>query len=793
MAWLGAPVRLVRDLPIGLKLAMTVLGALSLLACVSWFALDRLRFVTQAQENVAAQSAVQRQVQHSLLAAQELRVVSRELRTRQTVGGVRAALDRATRQTALARTLMHDVNAGPDQRLVEAALTDLDALMHAVNKAAELRTAMLTARQRRLFEVRPVFDTALTTLMNELLRGKAMDSGVDSVRDAATPAAQTDGRDPTIVAANRYRLAMSRLQADAMMFMATGSGSAANDVREASAEAAASMAAILAGPAPDAIKADARMVASIGGGIGGASADLIAMSRRLDQVAGTDVEAASQAMRVAFETLAETAAARQKSASETALAAGEQASDHLLMMLGAIALLMASLGAVGTHLLAGPIRRLTRIVQAIAAGRTDQTVPYTEWRDEIGRMAASVETLRGVMRQAFIQAQMMEQLPVGVMTAEPAGDGRITYLNAEARRILGSVGHAIAVPVADLVGEPIDVLDLGSRRPRELIADPARLPLRTRITLGAETLDLNISAIHDRDGLYAGPLLTWHRATGQVRLVRQFEESVGAIARTVADSADGMREAASVMRQSAITAGDRTRAVSDASDQASHNVNAAAAGAEEVAASVAEIARQVASSAQIAAAAVAEAQATDASVSSLSEAAERISAVVRLIGDIAARTNLLALNATIEAARAGESGKGFAVVAGEVKNLATQTAKATQEIGGQIAAMQQATGQAATALRSISGTIQRMNEIATIIAGSVEEQGAATQSIAQAVHHAAAGTEDVNSNIAAVSQVVQETGQRAGGVLDAATEMTGQAAVLKDEVAKFLIAVQKAT
>jgi methyl-accepting chemotaxis protein len=132
------------------------------------------------------------------------------------------------------------------------------------------------------------------------------------------------------------------------------------------------------------------------------------------------------------------------------------------------------------------------------------------------------------------------------------------------------------------------------------------------------------------------------------------------------------------------------------------------------------------------------------------------------------------------------------VVAGEVKNLATQTAKATQEIGSQIAAMQQATAQAVTALRSISGTIQRMSEIATAIAGAVEEQGAATASIAQAVQHAAAGTAEVSTNIAAVSTEVDETGSRAGGVLAAATEVAGQATTLKDEVAKFLVAVQQA-
>ena len=792
MGWLYAPARLVRDLPIGSKLAGTVVGALMLLTGVSVFALDRLGFVTAMQANVVAESAIEHQVQLSLLAAQDLRVISRELQLQQTVGGVRTARERAEKQTSQATELILGVKAGQHQALADSALTQLNGLMNAVIKAAELRTDMLTVRQKRMFQVRAVFETAITTLINELARGSSVVGGVATVRDTSAPSAPPDDRDPTVEAANRYRLAMSRVQAAAMMFLATGTASAANDVREATAESTVRMAAILSGPAPDGIKADARMVENIGKAIATAATDLIAMSRQLDQVAGVDVETASQAMRSAFDKLTAIAADRQRSASNSALAAGRQASNNILMMVGAIVLLMVTLGAVVIRMLAGPIRRLTRIVQAIAGGKTDQAVPYTTWGDEIGKMAASVETLRNVMRQTFLQAQIIEQLPVSIMTAEPAGDFRITYLNAEARQSLQTVQHAIAVPVAKLVGQGIDVFHPNARGQRDLIADPAKLPHRTRITLGAEILDLRISAIFDRDGVYAGPLLTWRTVTGQVRLVRQFEESVGAIARTVAESADGMREAAAMMRQSTVAAGQRTSAASIASDQASQSVNTAAAGAEEVAVSVAEIARQVAESARIAGTAVSEAQATDASVSGLSKAAERISAVVRLISDIAARTNLLALNATIEAARAGNAGKGFAVVAGEVKNLATQTAKATQEIGGQIAAMQQATGHAVTALRSIGCTIQRMNEIATLIAGSVEEQGVATQSIAQAVQHAAAGTAEVNSNIAAVTRVVEETGTRAGGVLESATDMTGQAAVLREEVAKFLIAVQQA-
>jgi methyl-accepting chemotaxis protein len=183
---------------------------------------------------------------------------------------------------------------------------------------------------------------------------------------------------------------------------------------------------------------------------------------------------------------------------------------------------------------------------------------------------------------------------------------------------------------------------------------------------------------------------------------------------------------------------------------------------------------------------VAEAKAADACIAGLAEAATRIGDVVRLIGDIAGRTNLLALNATIEAARAGEAGRGFAVVAGEVKTLATQTAKATGEIGAQIGAMQGATQQAVAALRSIGTTIEHMNAIATTVAGAVEQQGAATREIARAVQHAAAGTAEVDANMAALTEAMQLTGAQAGEVLGAAGELTGQSATLSEEVGAFL-------
>jgi hypothetical protein len=260
MGWLNAPIRLIRDLPIGFKLAMTVAGALSLLVGVSWFALDRLRFVTAMQLDAAAHAAVERQVQHGLITAQELRVIARELQAQQTVTGIRSAFERAEQQTAAATKLVREIDAGPDRKLVEDAVVRLNGLMDAVRRAATLRSDLLTARQKRLFQARPTFETAMTTLFDELARGAAMGGGVAVVRDTTGQSLQADQRDPTIEAANRYRLAMSRIQGAALMFMATGNGSAANDVRDATSQAASSMATILSGPAPDDIKADAHMV-----------------------------------------------------------------------------------------------------------------------------------------------------------------------------------------------------------------------------------------------------------------------------------------------------------------------------------------------------------------------------------------------------------------------------------------------------------------------------------------------------------------------------------------------------
>ncbi|MEN3379130.1 MAG: hypothetical protein V7604_4485 [Hyphomicrobiales bacterium] len=282
------------------------------------------------------------------------------------------------------------------------------------------------------------------------------------------------------------------------------------------------------------------------------------------------------------------------------------------------------------------------------------------------------------------------------------------------------------------------------------------------------------------------------RKAEMAKLADEFQSAVGNIVETVSTASGKLESAAGTLTNTAETTQKLSDAVAAASEAASTNVGSVAAATEEMTGSVNEIARQVQESSKIAAEAVAQTGKTDARIAELSVAAGRIGDVVKLITAIAEQTNLLALNATIEAARAGEAGRGFAVVASEVKQLATQTAKATDEIGTQIASMQAATQESVTAIKEISGTIGRMSEIATLIAAAVEEQGAATQEISRNVAQAAQGTAQVATNITDVSRGASDTGMASSQVLSSAQALSRESGRLKSEVEKFVRTVRAA-
>jgi methyl-accepting chemotaxis protein len=282
------------------------------------------------------------------------------------------------------------------------------------------------------------------------------------------------------------------------------------------------------------------------------------------------------------------------------------------------------------------------------------------------------------------------------------------------------------------------------------------------------------------------------RKTEMEKLADEFQSAVGNIVETVSTASGELESAAGTLTKTAETTQKLSDVVAAASEAASTNVGSVAAATEEMTGSVNEIARQVQESSKIAAEAVVQTGKTDTRIAELSVAASRIGDVVKLITAIAEQTNLLALNATIEAARAGEAGRGFAVVASEVKQLATQTAKATEEIGTQIASMQAATQESVTAIKEISGTIGRMSEIATLIAAAVEEQGAATQEISRNVAQAAHGTAQVATNITDVSRGASDTGMASSQVLSSAQALSRESGRLKSEVEKFVRTVRAA-
>ncbi|MBV8926986.1 MAG: methyl-accepting chemotaxis protein [Bradyrhizobium sp.] len=403
--------------------------------------------------------------------------------------------------------------------------------------------------------------------------------------------------------------------------------------------------------------------------------------------------------------------------------------------------------------------------------------------------------------------QIYDRLRPALNAVRKAADDRLGAVRADLATVRGYVFWSICITIAAVIGAALlfgrwmsapmirMVAAMEHLAKGDLDSEVTKVNRRDEIGKISEALAIFRDKLRENRSLAADQ----ERAKQEAEIGRRkamleiadgFERSIGQVVATVSSASAEIELAAESLSRTAEATHSLSANVVAASEQSSASMQSAASASEEMVSSVSEIARQVRESQRVATCAVAQADQTNARMAELSQSAGRIGEVVRMISAVAEQTNLLALNATIEAARAGEAGRGFAVVAAEVKALASQTAKATEEIGNQITQMQSATQLSVGTIREISATIRQISEIAAQVAGSVEQQGTATQEIARNVQQAAQGAAQVSGHIGEVNRGASDTGASAGQVHSSARALSNQSNRLRIEVEQFLATVR---
>ncbi len=393
----------------------------------------------------------------------------------------------------------------------------------------------------------------------------------------------------------------------------------------------------------------------------------------------------------------------------------------------------------------------------------------------------TAETIKKMEQEATVDRiqSMMDNMPINVLMADL--DFKVIYMNPRSRETLNTIEKDLPTAVDKIIGQSIDIFHRNPSIQRKILGDDRNLPHRAKIVLGKNTLDLLVSATYDSNKKYIGPMVTWELITARMELV----SNIGEASQKLAAASAELNATATQMSGNAERSTSLANSTAAASEEVSQGVRTVATNTEEMSAAIKEIARNAAEASITSAEALSQAKQTSATICKLGVSSQEIGNVIKVISSIAQQTNLLALNATIEAARAGDAGRGFAVVANEVKELAKQTAKATEEITNKITGIQRDSQSSVDAVTIIAQTIEKLNGIASAIAASVEEQSATTNEVARVVQESARGVLSISENVKYVSTSAQETFTGSNQVLTAAKSLSELASRLEGLVKRI--------
>ena len=436
-----------------------------------------------------------------------------------------------------------------------------------------------------------------------------------------------------------------------------------------------------------------------------------------------------------------------------------------------------------------PISRTMEVMDLMGQGDLSVRLEMTR-SDEIGRMANAVDEFAQNLSDAqggMVRIQnMVESANINIMMADR--DLNLVYLNAASLSTLEKLEAYLPVKASEMLGQSIDIFHKDPGYQRRILSDPANLPHTAEIQLGPEWLDLNVVAIMDKDGAYIGPMLSWSIITREKANSQRDEQvrvQVADIAQELTTASNALVSLANVMASNAEENSAQATNVSASAEQVSHNVSSVATAVEEMSATIKEIAKTVLQSSNVTQNAVGRSRQAGELISQLSENSKEIGAITEVITSIAQQTNILALNATIEAARAGEAGKGFAVVANEVKELANQTSKATDEIAGKIDSIQKNAVEVVESVEEINKIMQEVDTLSTTVSSAVEEQATTTNEITRNMTETSTGVNDIVKNITGVAQAAEDNSKKSQETKDSADALGQLAQRLQDLVKLF--------